>query len=353
MDIITLALAKSYTDTSLAGGGAIKGKNCVVDSITAITGGHRVTFKWTLDNGTEETGYMDVMDGEKGDKGNKGDTGIGIASVSVNSNNHLIITYEDSNTEDAGQIVVTTATFGGMLDVEFTDLADGQIAKYNAETHKWENAEDGGGSASWKDITGILTAGQTEITLSDVSITANSTFEPFTDKFGVNPTNMEFVQGTEAVLQPLITQESELIGTVTVASTFSDYSGWKAFTSTGSWVGTGSVDQWLAYEFPTDVTVSAIQWNCDDTSRRGVVTSIQYSNDGTTWNDCTLSTNERGNVEISSVNSAKHWRLFFAAPFATWTEPMISNLEFIAVTNGVKLTFPAQTENLGVKVRVS
>lgn len=211
----------------------------------------------------------------------------------------------------------------------------------------------GGGSASWKDVTGILTAGQTEITLSDASITENSTFEPFADKFGVKPTDMEFVAGAETVLQPLVTQESELLGTVTVASTFSSYSGWKAFTSEGSWVGTGSIDQWLAYEFPTDVTISAIQWHCDDTSRRGIVTSIQYSDDGTTWNDCTLSTNERGNVEISSVNSAKHWRLFFAAPFATWTEPMISNLEFIAITNGVKLTFPVQSENLNVKVRVS
>lgn len=350
MDIITLALAKSYTDTSLAGGGAIKGKNCVVDSITAITGGHRVTFKWTLDNGTEETGYMDVMDGEKGDKGNKGDTGIGIASVSVNSNNHLIITYEDSSIEDAGQIVVTTATFGGMLDVEFTDLADGQIAKYNAETQKWENTD---GNTSWKDLTGTLTAGQTEITLSDVSITVASTFEPFTDKFGTNPTNMEFVQGTETVLQPLVTQESELLGTVTVSSTFSDYYGWKAFTTTGAWVGTENINQWLAYEFPTAVIVSAIQWHCDDGSRRSIVTSIQYSNDGTTWNDCTLSTNESGNVEISSVNSAKYWRLFFAAPFASWTEPMINNLKFIAITNGVKLTFPVQSENLGVKVRVS
>ena len=211
----------------------------------------------------------------------------------------------------------------------------------------------GGGSASWKDITGTLVAGQTEITLSDASIAVDSTFEPFTDKFGVNPTDMEFIQGAETVLQPLVTQESELIGTVTVASTFSDYSGWKAFTATDGWVGTGSIDQWLAYEFPTDVTVSAIKWNCADTSRRAVVTSIQYSNDGTTWNDCTLSKNERGDVEISSVNSAKHWRLFFAATVAAWTEPMIGSLEFIAVTNGVKLTFPVQSENLNVKVRVS
>lgn len=258
----------------------------------------------------------------------------------------------------SGGIIIPSVTYS---NDGLTMTMSGADAGYafncaNAPYTMWYIVEEevgGGGSASYKEVTGILTAGDTEITLSDSSITENSTFEPFTNKFGVNPTDMEFVSGTETVLQPLVTQESELLGTVTVASTFSDYLGWKAFTSAGSWVGTGNIDQWLAYEFPTDVTVSAIQWHCDDTSRRGIVTSIQYSNDGTTWNDCTLSTNERGNVEISSVNNAKHWRLFFASPFGSWQEPMISNLEFIAVVNGVKLTFPVQSENLNVKVRVS
>lgn len=60
------ALAKKYTDDEIAGGGAIKGKNCVIDNITPIEGGNRVTFKWTLDNGTEMTDYIDVMDGTDG-----------------------------------------------------------------------------------------------------------------------------------------------------------------------------------------------------------------------------------------------------------------------------------------------
>ena len=58
------ALSRSYTDNSMAGGGAVKGKNCVVKSITDITDGHRVTFQWTLDNGTVQTAYMDVKDGK-------------------------------------------------------------------------------------------------------------------------------------------------------------------------------------------------------------------------------------------------------------------------------------------------
>lgn len=112
MDILSYLLSKKYTDNSIAGGGISAGKNCVVDSITDITGGHRVTFKWTLDNGTVQTGTMDVMDGQDGSdgaKGDKGDTGLGIKSVAVNAEDHLIITYDDDTTQDAGQIQVTAA----------------------------------------------------------------------------------------------------------------------------------------------------------------------------------------------------------------------------------------------------
>lgn len=63
MDIISYILSRKYTEKSLIGGGAVKGKNCIIDSIEEIEGGHRVTFKWTLDDGTVETDYIDVMDG--------------------------------------------------------------------------------------------------------------------------------------------------------------------------------------------------------------------------------------------------------------------------------------------------
>lgn len=348
MDIITLALAKQYTDTSLAGGGAIKGKNCVVDSITAITGGHRVTFKWTLDNGTEETGYMDVMDGEKGDKGNKGDTGIGIASVSVNSNNHLIITYEDSSTEDAGQIVVTTATFGGMLDVEFTDLADGQIAKYNAETHKWENAEDGGGSASWVDVTGTLTAGQTEITLSDPSITADSTIDIYTDVFGVNPTNMELVGSDDILVQGGISQESQLNITVTASS--DNENAWKAFISgSGLWGLAESSDeeQWIQFELNTPMSLS--QMSLTAPWGYSYPDNLVYSDNGKTWTNapCTIS---GGSITITNAPAKKFWRVCYTN---TPTKPGLCNSRIYGNGYSAVLTFPVQSENLEVKVRVS
>lgn len=119
IDSKTLAAARKYTDQSVAGGGAIKGKNCTIDSISPITGGNRVTFKWTLDDGTVQTGTMDVLDGQDGAQGAQGPAGptgpqgiqgpagadgLGIASVDIDTNNHLIITYDDGTTHDAGEI---------------------------------------------------------------------------------------------------------------------------------------------------------------------------------------------------------------------------------------------------------
>lgn len=119
IDAKTLAASKKYTKETVEGAGAIKGKNCTIDSITPITGGNRVTFKWTLDNGTVQTGVMDVMDGADGAPGIQGPAGpagadgrdgapgadgLGIKSVDIDGNNHLIITYDDDTTHDAGEI---------------------------------------------------------------------------------------------------------------------------------------------------------------------------------------------------------------------------------------------------------
>ena len=87
---VALAAAKKYTDASLEGGGAIQGKNCTISSITPITGGNRVTFAWELDDGTEETETMDVMDGLGGEvrhKYNVQEHGIVVNSSSAASDN--------------------------------------------------------------------------------------------------------------------------------------------------------------------------------------------------------------------------------------------------------------------------
>ena len=191
IDAKTLAASKKYTKETVEGAGAIKGKNCTVDSITSITGGHRVTFKWTLDSGTVLTDTMDVMDGNDG---------VGIASVDIDSNNHLIITYDNGGTHDAGELPGAPSTqvttlplpsatevgkvyqyigasdsnythgffyecvldgsnyiwenvkvqsgggtgvdnFKDLEDVSFGTLTDGDLPQYDSETGKWKNSQ--------------------------------------------------------------------------------------------------------------------------------------------------------------------------------------------------------------------
>lgn len=74
-ELVVLGAAKKYTDDSVEGAGAIKGKNCIL-STSEITGGHQVTAGWyrdTDDAYQEET--FNVMDGEKGDTGAQGPQG--------------------------------------------------------------------------------------------------------------------------------------------------------------------------------------------------------------------------------------------------------------------------------------
>lgn len=97
--ITAYALSQSYTDSSIAGAGAIKGAPCTIDSITDIEGGHRITFKWELDDGTVQTESMDVMNGEKGSPGPKGDPGdAGFApqvEVEKSTDNEYILRIQD------------------------------------------------------------------------------------------------------------------------------------------------------------------------------------------------------------------------------------------------------------------
>lgn len=116
LDVIGLGLANSYTDEEVAGGGAIKGKNCTVDDISKSGKKNTVRFKWTLDDGTVLTGNMEVLDGEDGAPGtpgangkdgkdgadgDPGPAGKGIASIEqVTGESQILITYDDGTTSD-------------------------------------------------------------------------------------------------------------------------------------------------------------------------------------------------------------------------------------------------------------
>lgn len=46
-----------------------------------------------------------------------------------------------------------SSTFAGLDDVSFDNLQNGQVPKYNSDTHKWENADESGGGGTVTDVT--------------------------------------------------------------------------------------------------------------------------------------------------------------------------------------------------------
>lgn len=138
MDLTVLGLSKKYTDETVIGGGAIKGKNCTIESTEAIENGTRIHFLWTLDDGTKKRTYIDVTNGTQGATGAQGPQGIpgvpgedgrGIKSVDINKSEHLIITYDDDTTHDAGK--VSGGGTGGDAELESdvtSNLTVGAIA---------------------------------------------------------------------------------------------------------------------------------------------------------------------------------------------------------------------------------
>jgi len=218
--------------------------------------------------------------------------------------------------------------------------------------------ESGSEELPWKDITGVLTAGQTQITLNDLSIAPNSTVDIYTDTFGVNPTNIEIISGQESLVQGTVTQESQLEITVSASSQWdSNYPAWKAFLPDGSssgWVA-GSNDNNIYYqiEFNSPIPLKRITYGGEDSNRQQPIDRVLYSNDGTTWNTCTLTSSVYGDCEISNPVSAKYWRLCYDGNYYYQNKPLMEDTHLYSIGYGVKLTFPVQSENLNVKVRVS
>lgn len=109
MDVVTYALCQAYVRKTAEGLGAVRGKPCTIQSITDVDNGHLVTFRWTGDSGTVQTTQMLVKDGEQG---------ISITNATINTNNHLIFTFSDGSTIDAGAISVVAKTTSAITATE-------------------------------------------------------------------------------------------------------------------------------------------------------------------------------------------------------------------------------------------
>lgn len=224
-----------------------------------------------------------------------------------------------------------------------------------------------GGGDSWTDLTAVLEAGETSLTIIDSHITINGTYDFYTSKYGLNPLLVVIDDPTAIVLlQPLVTQESELIVTATASTNWSGFEPWKAFANavinTG-WIATeGSGGYWLQAEFPYKVNISSIDYKSLDSNRSHAISRVSYSNDGNTFTDATLTSstmqNNIGHADVSMSETAKYIRLCFDYSLGTQTYPMVSQLELYGYIDSssagsMTLTFEEQAEDINVKVRVS
>lgn len=132
MDIVTYALCQAYVRKTAEGLGAVRGKPCTIQSITDVDNGHLVTFRWTGDSGTVQTTQMLVKDGEQG---------ISITNATINANNHLIFTFSDGSTIDAGAITVTDKFPESFVTTESQgSISSGQTI--SANTPVWKVVKD-------------------------------------------------------------------------------------------------------------------------------------------------------------------------------------------------------------------
>ena len=90
LDVVSMAIARNYTDKSIEGlGTTIKGANCTIKSTTKIGGDSIVTFEWTGTSGTKQTSSITVSDG------------VSITSIDIDSDNNLVCTMSDGTEQKA------------------------------------------------------------------------------------------------------------------------------------------------------------------------------------------------------------------------------------------------------------
>lgn len=100
-----------------------------------------------------------------------------------NPSNGQALIYDSANSKWINGTGGGSSTLAGLTDVTVTLPTDGQMLKYDSTSDKWLNVDI---PLPWKDITGTLVAGNTTLTLSDASITTNSTIQCFYGVDGID-----------------------------------------------------------------------------------------------------------------------------------------------------------------------
>ena len=162
----------------------------------------------------------------------------------------------------------------------------------------------GGGGGNWVDVKGTLTAGQTSITLTNANILTTSTLDFYTDKFGVNPTNVVVsngsvtltfdAQSSDLAVKVRVTNEEQFtVINMSSIQKFCEYS--MNYTASESsiisdWNGGSAIGATCYISVPIDVTDY-------DTLKYNLVTR-------NCWGNGSQSQQERWNVMVGLMQNA-------------------------------------------------
>lgn len=157
ISIETLVAAKKFTSETVLGGGAVVGKNVTISSIAPIDGGNRITFSYTLDNGTAKTSTLDVMNGVDGKQGAPG--------VAGNTPVKGVDYFDGEKGDDGFSPVITIAEISGGHKVTIT-TANGE------ESFDIMDGKDGSGSSTGEEnvIESIKVNGVAQTVAEDKSV---------------------------------------------------------------------------------------------------------------------------------------------------------------------------------------
>ena len=218
MDIVTYALSKKYVAKSLDGLGALKGANCVIESVDIVPEGNRVTFSWTGSSGTKETTTILVKNGEQGN---------GVVKVEKIKTVDLVDTYRmtfDDGSTFEYEVANGDSSLGGKIDIVKVNgvelpvidkTVDIEIPEYiyigNTEPTDenvvlWINPDEAGGAGgSYSGTSGIQIGGikknQTfnNATLQEMFDMLLHPYEKPTMTLGINPAKTIYDKVTETL----------------------------------------------------------------------------------------------------------------------------------------------------------
>lgn len=149
-----------------------------------------------------------------------------VSGIATTTDPGLVMPDGTTITIDNTGLIKAALKVSDLDDVTITALSNNQIIRYNSTSNKWENVDLSAANVSFDHtgtdmsatttqaaitelntnkedaptvLTGTLSAGSTTLTFNNAAIKTTSLLDPYTDVYGVSPTDIQVING-QAVL---------------------------------------------------------------------------------------------------------------------------------------------------------